>query len=574
MKACHDSRQLTYRNPSGALPTAARLTLRVRTDAKKATLRLWWNDQETRLAMRRVPHEKDLFVKTLDMPAEGGLLWYFFILENKDETMYLGNAPDDLGGEGALYDHEPPSFQITVYDKAYAPPKWMADSIMYQIMVDRFCAVDPVKPPVGRLHENWDEPPVLDIAAEQDDNKADDFFGGNLRGVLSKLDYLQSLGVNVIYFNPIFESRSNHKYDTADYERIDPSFGDEADFRALCEECRSRGMRVILDGVFSHTGADSRYFNRFGRYDEVGAYQSEDSPYAPWYTFQSWPDEYDCWWGFHLLPNVNELEPSYLKYIVTGENAVAVKWLRAGASGWRLDVADELPMPFIRALRRRVKAEDPEAALIGEVWENASCKIAYDELRSYCLGDTLDSVMNYPLREGLIDFLTGVIDAPALKRRLDSLFENYPAPFYTSLMNLVGSHDKARVINRLSGCEPEHTDRAERAFRPLSDDCYALGRERFIKLWRFVCALPGMPCLYYGDEAGMQGGDDPFCRGTYPWGREDTALIDEIRRIDRARHASMAARHGSLALEADGPDAITAVRVYRSETLRVTLNRD
>ena len=571
MNAFHDSRDPYYRSPGGARPPRSSVTLRVKTDARRATLRLWWENAETRFPMTRAGD--GVFEYTLTLPATSGLLWYFFILEDRGNAAYYGNAADILGGEGALYDAEPPSYQLTVYDPAFAPPAWLGDGVMYQIMPDRFHASRRHRPPQGRLHRKWDEPPALSIDPVSGDNRADDFFGGNLNGIREKLDYIASLGVTVLYLNPIFLARSNHKYDTADYELVDPSFGTEKDFTALCAAAAKKGIRVILDGVFSHTGADSRYFNRLGTYPGLGAYQSPDSPYASWYHFTRWPDEYDCWWGFPSLPNVNELDPGYLSYIVTGDDAIAKRWLRRGASGWRLDVADELPMPFLREMRRQIRREKSDAALIGEVWENASCKIAYDELRSYCLGDTLDSVMNYPLREGLIDFMNGAIDAFALRRRLDALYESYPEPFARSLMNLLGSHDKARIINRLSGEVPENVPREKRAFKPLSDEAYARGRDRFIRVWRFVCALPGMPCLYYGDEAGAQGGDDPFCRGPFPWGREDTALTEEIARLNRARLESAAARRGTLRLEASGTDEITAVREYEGETLRVTLSR-
>ena len=575
MTAVHDSRNPFYRTPSGARPAGEKATLRLRTEAgAKVFLRLWWNDAEQKQPMKPSRVEEGLYEITFTLPQTPGLLWYYFIIELDGETGFYGNAPDGLGGEGRLYDQEPPSFQLTVYDPAFAPPEWMKNGIMYQIMPDRFHAVEKKQPLHGWLHENWDDAPALVPANRPKyDNQADDFFGGNLKGIEAKLPYLKSLGVTVIYLNPIFRARSNHKYDTGDYETIDPSFGTRADFESLCAAAKAKGIRVMLDGVFSHTGSDSRYFNRFGTYDTLGAYQSLKSPYAAWYSFKHWPDDYDCWWGFLPLPNVNELNPGYMEYILTGRNAIVKRWLRRGASGWRLDVADELPMPFLRALRQSVKATDPDAAVLGEVWEDASNKIAYDELRCYCAGDTLDSVMNYPLRDGLIAFMNGEIDAFCLKRRLDALYENYPAPFAYSLMNLVGSHDKARILNRLSGASPEDRPNGQRRFKKLTQRQYALGKRRFLKLWAFVCALPGMPCLFYGDEAGAQGGDDPFCRCTYPWGHEDTALIHKITRINQARLASDAARLGDLELIAPDADTIEAVRRYQGRTLRAALDR-
>ncbi|MBQ8954595.1 MAG: glycoside hydrolase family 13 protein [Clostridia bacterium] len=575
MTALHDSRNPLYRTPSGARPAGEKVMMRLRAEpGARVALRVWWNDAEHKFPMKPSKVDAGLFECSLPLPKTPGLLWYYFIIEDRGATYYYGNARDGLGGEGQLYDEEPPSYQLTVYDAAFAPPTWMKNGIMYQIMVDRFNAVGKRQPLHGWLHENWDEVPALVPANRPKyDNQADDFFGGNLRGIEAKLDYLKALGVTVLYLNPIFRARSNHKYDTGDYETIDPSFGTRADFESLCAKAKAMGIRVMLDGVFSHTGSDSRYFNRFGTYDTVGAYQSTESPYASWYSFKRWPDDYDCWWGFLPLPNVNELDPGYMDYIVTGEDAIVKRWLRRGASGWRLDVADELPMPFLRALRRHVKALDPDAAVLGEVWEDASNKIAYEELRCYCAGDTLDSVMNYPLRDGLIAFMNGEIDAFALKRRLDALYENYPAPFAYSLMNLVGSHDKARILNRLSGASPEDRPDGPRRFKKLTQRQYALGKRRFLKLWAFVCALPGMPCLFYGDEAGAQGGDDPFCRCTYPWGHEDMALIHKITRINQARLASEAARLGGMELNAKDADTIEVVRRYQGETLRAELDR-
>ena len=570
----HDSRDPLYRTPSGARPSGSDVILRCRADdARAVTLRIWWDDGEIRRPMTASPWGAGLFEIRLTLPERSGLLWYYFIVDFDGETRLYGNADDRLGGVGRLYDHEPPSFQLTVYDEEYDTPHWMREGLLYQIMPDRFAAQGKNAPETGWLHESWDEPPAIHVDPRTHDNRADDFFGGNFRGVMDRLDYLKELGVTAIYFNPVFRARSNHKYDTGDYETIDPSFGTREDFEALCVRARAVGIRILLDGVFSHTGSDSRYFNRLGRYDSLGAYQSLESPYASWYRFKRWPDEYDCWWGFETLPTVDKSDESYRRYILTDENAIVKRWLRRGASGWRLDVADELPMPFLRTLRKSVKSVDPDAAVLGEVWEDASNKVAYGQLRCYCLGDTLDSVMNYPLREGLIGFLLGEIDAYALKRRLDALYENYPAPFAAALMNLLGSHDKARIINRLSGAEPENRPREERTFTPLTDAEYERGKRRFIKAWCFLCAMPGMPCLYYGDEAGAQGGDDPFCRGTYPWGHEDHALIEEIKRVNHARLESRAAQNGSLELIASDTDTLTAVRRYEEDELRVTLDR-
>ena len=575
MKLYHDSRSLDCRAPFGAVRCGDIVRLRVycqgRPRAVNAVITL--NNQPYTIPLQ--PDGRDGYELRFAAPATPRLLWYYFaaVMEN-GQTEYLGNARDGLGGVGETYASAPPSFQLTVYARDYAPPAFLREGVMYQIFPDRFCRSR--APRYTRediyLHENWDEAPLALFDPRNGDTHSRDFFGGDLQGIISKLDYLQSLHVTVLYLNPIFLARSNHRYDTGDYTRIDPMLGTQADLTRLCEEAGKRGMRVLLDGVFNHTGDDSLYFNRYGRYDSVGAYQSPDSPYAGWFTFERFPDKYKCWWGVDTLPEVNKDNEDYRRFILA-EDGVARRWMRAGTAGWRLDVADELPMRFLRDLRTAVRTQDAQAALLGEVWEDASNKVSYGAQRCYCLGDTLDSVMNYPLREGLIGFLLGEIDAYALKRRLDALYENYPAPFAAALMNLLGSHDKARVINRLSGAEPENRPREQRAFTPLSDAEYERGKRRFIKAWRFLCAMPGMPCLYYGDEAGAQGGDDPFCRGTYPWGHEDRALMEEIKRVNHARLKSRAAQNGSLELIAPDADMLTVVRRYESDELRVTLDR-
>ncbi len=574
IRAEHDSRSLLYRRPGGAQCCGAAVELAIRAAGetlRSVTLRLWCGEKETLLPL--ADDGTGLFRHTLTLPASPCLMWYYFILEDGEETLYYGNAEDGLGGEGALYTHEPASFQITVYDPAYATPDWLGDGVMYQIFPDRFHASRPAKgrkhPTGGWYHEDWYEAPApYREAAFPGEEVADDFFGGDLEGIRQKLPYLRDLGVTVLYLNPIFRARSNHKYDTGDYRQVDPAYGTEEDLAALCASARALGIRVLLDGVFSHTGSDSRYFNRFGHYAGEGAYQSKKSPYYSWYRFERWPDKYECWWDFVNLPNVEELSEGYLDFMIRDEDAVTIHYPRLGTSGWRLDVADELPMEFIRALRARLKAEDPQAALLGEVWEDASHKEAYGAVRCYCAGDTLDSVMNYPLREGVIDFLTGAIDSFTLARRLNSLYENYAPAFARSLMNLLGSHDRPRIITLLSGEEGAVSGGA-----PLTAEGYARGRELFLRAWRFVCALPGMPSLYYGDEAGATGGDDPACRGTYPWGREDAGLIDQVREAIRQRKNSPAALRGDLLLVCDGPDRLIVRRTLGSDHFDYTFSR-
>ena len=558
MNLYHNSRSEACRNPQGAVKAGEKVTLRIlgAKDAASIHLRLWDG------AVRYIPMERvdENIFETVVETEKPGLIWYDFRASDKDGREHAyGNAPDSLGGEGKEQDC-PPAFQITVYDPLWRTPRYMHHGVMYQIFPDRYHRSHiPEDPKDGKfIHQDWNERPIL-MPEGKYDNTARDFFGGDLRGIEEKLDELMELGVTVLYLNPIFQCRSNHRYDTGDYRKVDPMLGTQEDFDRLCEVARQKGIRVVLDGVFSHTGDDSIYFNKFGTYDTKGAYQGKESPYYNWFTFHEFPNKYNCWWGIDTLPTVIKGTPVYTKFIC-GEEGVARKWLKDGAAGWRLDVADELPMSFLRTLKKAVRDEKHDALLLGEVWEDASHKEAYNEVRCYCTGDTLDSVMNYPLREAIIRFFTGKGTAHDLARLILSQQENYPVPFHYALMNLLGSHDRPRIINVLVGKDFEDIPYKERHTGKLSPGEYVLGKERFLKALQIICALPGTPCIYYGDEAGLYGGSDPYCRGTYPWDHEDKELKEEVKKIIAQRHASPALRTGKLSVMVSDNDTIHIIR--------------
>ena len=546
------------RKPQGAVATGGQVRLRLTVEDEQAPVELFlrvWNGDERRYPMRPLGLKdgRMIYEAQIGVGDKPRLLWYRFECEYKGEHVVLGAPGDHTGcGEGVMGSEE--SFQLTVYDAAYDTPAWMRDGVMYQIMVDRFCRGEGTDALMHAkdgqniiLHEDWNEMPFLNIA-ENGDNFANDFFGGNLEGVRQKLPYLKQLGVSVLYFNPIFCARTNHKYDTSDYRRVDPMFGDEQALARLCKEAEALGMRVMLDGVFSHVGDDSLYFNRRGTYGEhVGAYRDPDSPYYKWFTFRHWPDDYECWWGFKTLPNVNEMDEDYRRFILEDDDSVVRHWVRKGTSGWRLDVADELPMPFLRELRRQVKDVSKDAAVLGEVWEDASHKVAYGQMRSYVLGDTLDSVMNYPLRDALIAFLMAQKDAAAVAKELSSLAQNYPKPFLYALMNLMGSHDRPRILNVLAGNDGSDIPRSQRAGHRLSQEERMIGALREQLMLRFVFSVPGMPCIYYGDEAGVEGCADPFCRRTYPWGREDQDMLARYKAMAAMRNGHPVLKTGECA---------------------------
>jgi cyclomaltodextrinase len=473
--------------------------------------------------------------------AKRGLYFYRFEIEADWGILFVGRNEDAC----AVIQDFLPEWQLTVYDPDFSVPRQMETGIMYQIFPDRFCRSGKMPLPATKgsrsVHRDWYGRPLF--KADVPDYQANDFFGGNLKGIIEKLDYLSSLGVSVIYLNPIFESASNHRYNTGDYKAIDPYLGTEEDFQKLCRQAEKRGIRIILDGVFSHTGSDSRYFNRDGHYPDIGAWQSKDSPYAPWYRFENEErTQYDCWWGFTTLPNVNEEDPTFEQFIC-GKNGVLDYWMKRGASGWRLDVADELPDGFLEAIRRQVKSHSPNAYLLGEVWEDASNKESYGKRRKYLLGSQLDSVMNYPWREAILDF-TAKGDAELFRRRVLSLLDHYPRPAIQCLMNPLSTHDTARACTVLG--VSRSVDALEQGNYQPSEEEMARGKQKLRLSSMIQYTLPGFPSLYYGDEAGLCGFSDPWNRRCYPWGREDAELLGFFRHLGQVRRQHPKEMHDPL----------------------------
>lgn len=514
-----------------------------------------------------LPPAEGGFAGTYTVPGEGELCWYVFRLTRWDGTLsYLGKnglQPDRDGAE---------RWQLTVYEDT-GTPDWFGRGVTYQIFPDRFrrTGTPDVSGMVGRrwLHESWDDQPVF--RPDEDGQITNrDFFGGSLAGITEKLDYLQSLSVTTLYLNPIFEAASNHRYDTADYRAIDPLLGDEETFRTLCREAHKRGMRVMLDGVFNHTGSRSRYFNADGFYPELGAAQSQDSPYYDWYSFHPWPTDYDAWWGVKTLPAVNEQRPAYRQFIFKGEDSVVRHWLRCGADGWRLDVADELPGDFIAGIRRAIEDEKPDGYLLGEVWEDGSNKVAYSQRRRYLLGRETHGLMNYPLRTALLRWLGGG-DAAEFRESMETLRANYPPAAFYGAMNFLGTHDTPRILTLL-GAEHIPAAKEERAAFALSPAQLARGKARLRLAGMLLYGFPGSPTLFYGDEAGMQGFEDPLNRGTYPWGREDTGLLDFFRALGRLRKERRSLQSGSLTYIYAQGGGLVITREHEGETTMVALN--
>jgi glycosidase len=455
-------------------------------------------------------------------PMKEGLYFYKFIIGGK----CFGRGQER---KGDFSSNE--SYQLLVYEEDFTTPSWFKGGVMYQIFPDRFAKVG--ERPIGKgkiLRKDWGGMPEF-RPNEKGIVQNNDFFGGNLKGIASKLDYLSSLHVTTIYLNPVFESSSNHRYDTGNYKKIDSLLGDKADFENLVKEAKLRGIRIILDGVFNHTGDDSIYFNRYGTYDDVGAYQSKQSPYYNWFNFFHYPNEYECWWGIKTLPAVNESSEDYRNYIL-GEEGVVRYWLQTGIGGYRLDVADELPDPFLKELRTSVKSYDPEALIIGEVWEDASNKISYGVRRQYFWGGELDSVMNYPLKNAIIDYaLSG--KTACLVETVKMLMDNYPKSVLDCLMNSLSTHDTARILTVLGGKQVFTKEEMSRTF--LSEEERQEGIEKVKISACLQYTMPGIPCVYYGDENGMEGYGDPFCRKCFDWEHLNEDLIGFFAKLGEIR---------------------------------------
>lgn len=504
--------------------------------------------RELLLSFHAIEGDRACFALTFPAPAEPELVWYHFRLWRDD------GSGCDLDKTGYRSDGETDPWQLTVYQDR-PTPAWFGQGVTYQIFPDRFCRLE-VPSPEGLVgdrwvHENWADDPVWRPDPDGEVRNRD-FFGGSLAGIASRLPYLRDLGVTTLYLCPIFESASNHRYNTADYTNIDPMLGTEENFRDLCRQARESGIRIILDGVFNHTGSQSRYFNADGFYPTLGAAQSPESPYYDWFSFHPWPTDYDAWWGIKTLPAVREEAPGYVDYILDSPDSVVRRWLRAGASGWRLDVADELPDWFIEKLRAAVEETDPDALVLGEVWEDASNKVAYSQRRKYLLGHELHGVMNYPFRTALLTYLRGG-DARDFLEAMETIRENYPPAAFQSLMNFLGTHDTARILTVLGADAVPETKEARAAFR-LSPPERERGLAR-VKLAALVLfTFPGSPTVYYGDEMALEGWEDPFNRGTFPWDGPESPLLPHFTALGRLRRETPALQSGSLEwLYAHGP---------------------
>jgi len=564
-----DSRDAADKSPFGAVPENTAVRFEIGADAGVDAMQLvverraLTGNQEqlhyTELA--RVPMHKTARGWTAEWtfgaPAVYG--YYFvariqgqdYVFENNADTVYWTREKGSMGrGTVAALPAAPGKirrYRQTVYARDFHVPAWARDAVYYYIFPERYRngdksndprpGIDRFQDTTVELHRDWNSKPYKPGSGDgSDDRYNNDFFGGDLAGIIDKLDDIKDLGANAIYMTPIWQAASNHKYDTADYKKIDPHFGTEADFDRLCAEAAKRGIRIIPDASLNHVGDDSVYFDRYGNYGSNGAFEggkpNPTSPWADWFTFdnsQTDPDkQYKGWVGVAGLPEINKASPSFRAFAYGDEDSVTRHWLRHGASGWRMDVAPWVPDDFWREWRASVKATKPDALTIAETWFDAS---------KFFLGDEFDSTMNYIFRNAVLDYAGGG-DARTMAANLELMREAYPPQSFYALMNLLSTHDAARSLWVFG-----YHDDGDAAK-------LALAKRRLLLAVLFQMSYPGSPAIYYGDEVGVGGGDDPYNRATYPWrdegGKPDLALREEFRRLVALRNEHAVLRHGTI----------------------------
>ena len=575
MRILFDSKKAEFKAPFGCVAPGQTVTLHLHiptaVSAWKVEIVLCYEDGSPARyhEMYRIEQRGayDIYEGDFSLFAPG-LHFYYFQIHAPHGMFRLFKQGDDTNmEEGDLW-------QISCISPDFTTPDWAKGAIIYQIFPDRFhrsgkCNLAGKLHPYT-IHRHWDE----DVDWAPDENGIvhnNDFFGGNFRGITEKMDYIASLGTGIIYLNPIGKAFSNHRYDTGDYKIPDPMLGTEADFRDMCDAAHARGMKVILDGVYSHTGSNSLYFDREGTFGGNGAYCRQDSPFYHWYTFYQWPDNYHSWWNFDTLPTVNKMHPDFIRYVITDEDSVVAHWMKLGADGFRLDVADELPDEFIRMIHDRIREINPEALLMGEVWEDASNKTAYNHRRRYFTNAELDSIMNYPFRTAILNFMRGRDDGRGFKETVMSIVENYPSQVVACNMNLLGTHDTPRILTAL--VDDFDGSREEKAHRHLSRNQMEVARDRLMMASFLQYTLPGCPSLYYADETCMEGYKDPFNRRTYPWGREDTEILGHFRCLGKLRTQNIALRLGDIRFTVASDRHLAYTRSAQGQTLSIYVNR-
>jgi len=556
MQVVHDSQSIKFRKPFGAVEVGQKVKLSIKVDREivVAVELIQFDGTRLNMGMQKEYLNNGEFrysveIDTLDAL---GILEYYFILIDGYDRLYYGNNDEHLGGIGQIYNYNPVPYQVTIYEKSHIP-NWYKEGVVYQILIDRFYngnEDNTINFPKENsfIYGRWNDSPMY-INDSLGRIARWDFYGGNIKGIIKKLDYIKSLGASIIQLSPIFKSSSCHKYDTANYELVDEMFGTNDEFKELCEVAENKGIKIILDVVLSYTSSDSKYFNKLGNFGEIGAYQSPNSKYYSWYKFRKYPYQYESWWGINERPNLNSMEKSYVDYIIKGKSSIIKKWIDLGSSGWRLNVIDELPDEFIELIRKRMLEINKNAVLLGDIWDDASNKISYSKRRKYLQGKEVHAVTNYPLRECLINFTKGYITSNRFKQKIMSLFENYPRESFYGNINVVGTNDTERILT------------------VLDENVELL---KLLVVIQFT--LPGVPLIYYGDETGLKGGKEPDNRKSYPWEKENTQLIDFYQRIVDIRNSQNGLKKGDLNIYETDSNVFAFERNYENEKIIVLVN--
>lgn len=571
MRILYDSKNSIFKTPYGCLKEGEECTINIHIPQSCLTKRVFLcleeqKEMKIELFKSHLENDYDIFSGNFCLDESGLYFYYFYIeTENSNFNLYKYGYSDTNIEEGDKW-------QLSCVPKDFSVNDEFKGRVMYQIFPDRFfksgdCDLSEKLTPYT-IHSNTKDLP--DYMPNQDGEILNnDFFGGNLKGIKEKLPYLKEFGVGVLYINPIFKAFSNHRYDTCDYKTIDPMLGTEEDFKLLCDEAHKAGIKILLDGVFSHTGSDSIYFdekNRFG----TGAKHNENSPFRSWFTFKE-NGEYDSWWGIKTLPCVNELSEDFINYIIKDDDSVIKHWLNLGADGFRLDVADELPDEFIRILHREVHCIKPDGLVLGEVWEDASNKIAYDVRRRYFADAELDSVMNYPFRDAIIEFVLGKISSVEFSRKILTICENYPKEVTDALMNSLSTHDTPRIMNILSEA-PTTLNRYEAAEYIISTEEKLQAEKRIYVAVMLQFFLPGCACIYYGDEIGTWGFGDPFNRGYFDWTNTDNRINRFYKAMSNIKNQYSVFKKGTINFTPSEDGILIMERIDNGKSVSAIVN--
>jgi len=597
----YNSRDISYKKPFGAVAQGKKITINITTkvnNVKSVELvvekqkitgnieKVEYLDKKTYCMAKTKSNDtsKDNWKYNLTF-KEIGVYTYYFILKNDDNSLIYGNNSSKLGsvtglnGKGKVYGLKSDviRYRQTVYASDFKVPDYASDMVYYQIFPDRFKNGDKSNDQKTNevtygnrnleFHKNWIDTPYKpgdsDGSTIDDDIWNNDFFGGDLAGVKQKLPYLKNLGINTIYFNPIFTAPSNHKYDTADYMNVDPHLGSNSFFKGLVSDAKSMGIRIVLDTSFNHCSSDSIYLNRYKTYKGVsGAFEGEQinikSPFYSWFDFNpsaTNPDGmYSGWMGYSDLANINEVD-SFKDFAFKNSDSVSKFWMKLGIGAWRMDVTPYVSDDFWREWRKEVKEKDYNFLTISEVWTDSS---------KYLLGDMFDTNMNYLFREALLNYATGGNAKDSLEM-FEMIRESYPQESFKALMNLISSHDVERSLYRFGYTSSNN-----------STDVIKEAKDKYIMSTFFQMTYPGAPSIYYGEEVGLTGGSDPFNRGTYPWaedgGNPDLTMLSKVKSLVKLRDDNEILRRGSIVNTFANDSIIVTIRTYKGKVAIIAVN--